>query len=175
MELCQGKENCLQKLTWAALAALGRAVTHQGLSAGILAPGAVLEAVAPRLLRGDVGNVCGEGLCLSRACRSWQLFKSFSASCIFEGMIIQREGLMAFLEDLLADLPLVRVEGVPAALEEAAVGPGRVFVVAIPSEFFQTVGGFKLAPGSMDGLAGRESPVKRVVGWRRGAGAVRRV
>lgn len=82
---------------------------------------------------------------------------------------------MCVLEDVFADLPLVRVEGVSAALEKPVVVSYSAFLVTVPPEFFSTERCFEFVLAAVDSLACRVSPVNLILGWRSRAGAVRRL
>lgn len=139
----------------------------------LLPRGAVLEAVTPRLLPGDIWDVRGKHLRLLRTRSSRQTLKAIDAPVIFEGRSFRWQGLVCILENILAHLPLVRVEGVPAALEEPLVAPGRVFLVAAAPEFFCAEGCFEFVLATGDSLARRVPAVSWVLGWGSRAGAVR--
>lgn len=80
--------------------------------------------------------------------------------------------MLGFLEDVLTDLPLVGVKGVPAALEEPVVISYGVFLITAPPEFFCAEGDLKFVLAAVNPLAGGVSPKELVLGWRCRAGAV---
>lgn len=82
---------------------------------------------------------------------------------------------MCFLEDIFADLPLVRVKGVSVALEKPVIISYSTFLVTVPSEFFRTERCFKFVLAAVYSLARRVSPMNLILGWRSRAGAVRRL
>lgn len=82
---------------------------------------------------------------------------------------------MCFLEDVFADLPLVRVKGVSAALEKPVVISYSTFLVTVPSEFFSTERCFKFVLATVNSLVCGISPMNLILGWRSRAGAVRRL
>lgn len=146
--------------------------TDHDLRAMLLPRGAVLEAAAPRLLRGDIWDVGGKHLRLLGTSRSRQTLKAIDV--IFERRSFWWQGLVSFLENILADLPLVGVEGVPAALEEPVVAAGGVLLVAVAPEFFRAEGCLEFVLATGESLAGRVPPVDLVLGaWGSWAGAVR--
>lgn len=144
--------------------------TDHELRAVLLPRAAVLEAVTPRLLPGQIWDVRGKRL---RLLRTRQSLESIDAPVGFEGRSFWWQGLVCFLENILADLPLVRVEGVPAALEEPVVVRGCALLVAAAPEFLRAEGCLEFVLATGDGLAGREPPVDLVLGWGSRAGAVR--
>lgn len=81
---------------------------------------------------------------------------------------------MSFLEDIFTELPFIRMEGVPAALEEPAIVSCSAFFIAIPSEFLSVGRDFKFALARVNSLVGRKSPMDLILDWRRGTWAVRR-
>lgn len=82
---------------------------------------------------------------------------------------------MCFLENIFADLPLVRVEGVSAALEKPVVISYSTFLVTVPSEFFSTERRFKFVLATVNSLVCGISPMNLILDWRSRAGAVRRL
>lgn len=82
---------------------------------------------------------------------------------------------MCFLEDIFADLPLVRVEGVSAALEKPVIISYSTFLVTVPPELLRTERRFKFVLAAVNSLACRVSPMNLILGRRSRAGAVRRL
>lgn len=82
---------------------------------------------------------------------------------------------MCFLEDVFADLPLVRVKGVSAALEKPVVISYSTFLVTVPPEFFSTERCFKFVLATVNSLVCGISPMNLILGWRSRTGAVRRL
>lgn len=82
---------------------------------------------------------------------------------------------MCFVEHLFADLPLVRVEGVSAALQKPVIVSYSTFLITVPSEFLSAERCFEFVLATVNSLACRVSPMNLILGWRSRAGAVRRL